>query len=304
MLAFACVVASFVYAVHGVAPGAAATVQAVRRAVLLADASYCAPGPFAAGDWSCPPCRDLGGVSSVHVSTNESYGTLLLSAYDSVLGVGVLAFRGTDNDLNRRDVLDFVHETSWWAPGSVHRGMLVSYSSLQAAAFAAVRRLQAVHGRHFRDVVVTGHSFGGVQAAFATLDLAANFSSLTFHKLTFGEPRHGDETYASYLASVARPLNFVSQLRVTHRHDIVPRMCGSISNMTFPCPEWRHTPHELWEKEVGGILEMCSSAAGEDVRCIGSVPARLLNWDDHDLYLGRTMLCCDDLGSCSSGAPN
>ena len=142
---------------------------------------------------------------------------------DPSSGDVIVAFRGTadlrnwltDLDCELVTVLNF----------RVHRGF---YQALQAVESALDSRLGAARPAR---LWVTGHSLGG---ALAKLWAAARGHEVS-GVYTFGQPRVGDASFASFYDALLKARSF----RVVHADDIVPRVPWMLAR-------YRHAGHEAF----------------------------------------------------------
>ena len=272
-----------------------------QRLIAYADAAYCGDKAHGGTDtytkWDCPPCSLVPDFSLDAVLASPLHQTFALAGVDGMLDAPVLSFRGSVLPLNYVDDMDTVR-VAWWPTssggGTYARGFLRSYSSLQAQAFAAVRRL--VSQKPGRPVYVTGHSLGAAQSTLAALDLAANFTATQFVLVNFGALRVGDAVAARFHAAMPN----LRTWRVVHRADAAPQGVkrDGLSGFT-------HVPTEVWYPDGCRDDPLCSKPAGtapfdfvvcdgsgEDPHCQDSVAANVTNMKDHDLYLNHSMWCC------------
>jgi triacylglycerol lipase len=135
----------------------------------------------------------------------------------------LVAFRGTQPNVPVDWMSDFnaLHET-WGHPvGKVHKGFYEALRVVWGLPFQGREILPArLLSRGDRSVWFTGHSLGGALA-----ELCAAQSQFVAHVpvqgvYTFGQPRCGDEAYASLLQSALGTRIF----RFVNDRDIVPRV--------------------------------------------------------------------------------
>lgn len=276
-----------------------------KHLTLIADAAYCGDSSHGGTEpiesWSCAPCQAFSAagmkISNVKLFGNSSRQTL---GFTAVADAGhqkapslVVAFRGSVLTKNYADDAD---ETLIADPrgrkGRLHRGFYNSYASMSTEMLDQVRELRSLQA-DASNVLVTGHSLGAAQAVLGADDIAAEHSDMTVMLYSFGTPRSGDLQHAQRLKSTSN----LESWAVAHRADTVPQ-CGIFD---APCNEvgngLHQVSHEVWYPEDLGVAGpagyiMCDTS-GEDPKCQDSLDRKLLNWDDHNLYLNHTMYCCD-----------
>lgn len=181
--------------------------------------------------------------------------------------------------------------------------MYLSFASLKDDMLGQVRGLLA-RAPDAKGILVTGHSLGAAQAVLAADELAAAHPHVKVTTISFGTPRVGDWTFVKRLNATPN----LEAWAVAHRADTVPE-CGIYGS---PCPLSRMVYHQLahgvWYPDglaPAGPDGYILCEGGEDPRCENSVPQKLLNWGDHNLYLGHTMWCCDggSHGKSGEGCP-
>ncbi len=113
-------------------------------------------------------------------------------------GVLYISFRSTGDPVDTRQNLRISLDPLFFSPDSsfrAHRGMQEKYEGLQDELH---RRITSYHGH---EVILTGHSSGGMTAVVAYLDLYRVFPDIHFRVITFGSPRSVNRRTASYLDS-------------------------------------------------------------------------------------------------------
>ncbi|KAL6010470.1 hypothetical protein ACLOJK_000903 [Asimina triloba] len=160
----------------------------------------------------------------------------------------VVAFRGTQ-PFNGRDWVTDV-DFSWISMGEMGRAHVGFMKALgmqdekdyrkgwpkdyegekeKPLAYYAIREtLKTLLLKHPNaKIVVTGHSLGGALAAVFPAILRLHEENAVLGSLwgliTYGQPRVGDETFASYVEAVAQ-LNASLCFRAVYRYDAVPRV--------------------------------------------------------------------------------
>ena len=143
---------------------------------------------------------------------------------------------------------------------------------------------------------MTGHSMGAAQAVYGGDEIARQFPDTKVTVYSFGTPRPGDIAFAHRIHALPN----LETWAVAHRADTVPQ-CGID---TPPCDERALGYHQVlgnvWYPDgLSGAPPVTAAkpyyvcdGTGEDPQCQDEVDQRLLNWNDHDLYLNHSMWCC------------
>ncbi|XP_048322047.1 lipase isoform X2 [Ziziphus jujuba] len=204
----------------------------------------------------------------------------------------IIAFRGTQE----HSIQNWIEDLYWKQldieyPGMpddamVHHGFFSAYhnTTIRHGILDAVKRAKKYYGDI--DVIVTGHSMGGAMASFCGLDLIVNRKSKNVQVITFGQPRVGNEAFASQYSKLVP-----NTIRVTNGHDIVPHLPPYYSY--FPRKTYHHFPREVWLHNIGlGSLvynvEKICDGSGEDPECSRSVSGNSIS--DHLSYYGVDLM--------------
>lgn len=245
--------------------------------------------PSGISRWNCGSlCDQLPGVS-------------VLSYFDSVStdGVGYVAQRGNEllivfrcstTSLNWIYNLQVFQEQVPWNLDidpyiRVHRGFFETYSSIQAD----VRKAVKANYKEGLWVTFTGHSLGGALATLALCDLVENglVPVQNSRLITFGSPRIGNATWASYFQK-----RFASvSTRVVHQRDVVPHLPPM--NPVIPyfqvAREWWFT----YSKTRAMRGWKCSVNNSEDPLCSDQFDYYTV--DDHFSFLGIVFGCAPQI---------
>jgi len=253
--------------------GASFSLSDAKQFVYLAGAAYCDASSLKS--WTCGracsgPLPAVPG--SITVVQNR---TMDLQAFVGKLedGRAIVSFRGTRPTKIQDWVTDLksAFKTDWTGPGCpscrVAKGFYEAYLAL------APDIKVALHGLNAGTVVVTGHSLGASMAGIAMMDLYASGFNLAPAHYTFGQPRDGDEVYASTFNSV---LGTSRLFRVVHYKDIVP-------HLPFEWMGFHHSPREVWFNEAQTSYQVCDGT-GEDPNCSDSLTIAT-SISDHLNYL-------------------
>ncbi|CAM8908476.1 unnamed protein product [Rhodiola kirilowii] len=249
--------------------------------------------------WTCSRCDGLTkGFDVIELIVDVQN---CLQAYVGVatnLNTIVIAFRGTQE----RSIQNWIEDLYWKQleisyPGMpdamVHHGFYTAYhnTTIRPGVLTAIEEAKAFYGDI--KIIVTGHSMGGAMAAFCALDLVVNLKAKDVQVMTFGQPRIGNEVFASYYKQ-ALP----NTIRVVNDHDLVPHLPPYYS--IFPHKTYHHFPREVWLYNIGvGSLvypvEKVCDGSGEDPSCSRSVAGNSIS--EHLVYYG-VELGCDIALSC------
>jgi predicted lipase len=151
------------------------------------------------------------------------------------------------------DVVPYMNVTR----ARVHEGFFGSYNSMKSDLFAALNNVTALFPGW--PIAFTGHSMGGSNALFATLDAVDRYGATHNISLTtFGQPRTGNDVFALYAAQV---LNRTTSLfRVVHNRDPVAHVPPLTIDNYF------HLPTEVFYDSNMLRYKVCDSS-GEDPLC-------------------------------------
>lgn len=193
----------------------------------------------------CPGdvCADLQSpyIALVHAfpATAISQATAML-AIDHQERVITIAFRGTVTEKDWKTNIDFfLTNASDICPNcEAHNGFLNSWRSARKPILDFWKLLRANYPDYM--TVVTGHSLGGALATLCSLEMKKLDRNATIFLFTYGVPRVGDQTFASYIETKLGQNSY----RVTHLNDPVPRLPGQLLGFRHPYPEYHITsPH-------------------------------------------------------------
>ncbi|KAK6984870.1 lipase-3 domain-containing protein [Favolaschia claudopus] len=119
---------------------------------------------------------------------------------------------------------------------SVHTGFLNSYNGVADDVIRIVKEQLVAHPGY--RIIVTGHSLGGGVAAIAAPSLRVALGDAVPLKLyTFGQPRTGDPSYATYMEDLLGEQNIH---RSVHTTDGIP-------GFIFPSLGYAHFATEYWQ---------------------------------------------------------
>lgn len=148
----------------------------------------------------------------------------------------------------------------------VHQGFYNAFAGVEGYIRTEIQKLTAL----FRSakIYVTGYSLGSALATIAALDIHNLFGHVD-QLYTFGEPRVGNENFASYITS-----SLPERYRVIHYADIVPHVPPQI-----PVP-YAHFAYEIWYDEAMKTFKQCGA---EEFRCSKSLFPTSWTTSDHDI---------------------
>jgi hypothetical protein len=150
-----------------------------------------------------------------------------------------------------------------------HIGFLESWRGSQKPILDFWKLLRANYPDY--KSIVTGHSLGGALATLCSLEMQKLDRNASIFLFTYGVPRVGDQTFASYIETTLGQNSY----RVTHLNDPVPRLPGRLLGFRHPYPEYHITsPH------ISNVL-----SANESVL---TSPANLAVTTDDVLVLDRS----------------
>jgi pimeloyl-ACP methyl ester carboxylesterase len=149
--------------------------------------------------------------------------------------------------------------------------------------------------------VATGHSLGGALATLCALELKKLVPAASVSLYTYGIPRVGDQTFATFIESSLGSNSY----RVTHLNDPVPRLPGRLFGFRHPYPEYHitspHIPHVLSANESVLMAPANLVVTPADVLVLdrtqsdeGNVGYSCSDIDMHDSYFM-------DISSCVAG---
>mmetsp|Transcript_16680 Transcript_16680/g.32365 ORF Transcript_16680/g.32365 Transcript_16680/m.32365 type:complete len:356 (+) Transcript_16680:311-1378(+) len=214
--------------------------------------------------WTCHICQH--GVAPIPpppslrdilVMQDEVEINQAMVGYDEASKRIVVSFRGSVAAAQWIFDLDITPVHEYCNGCLVHQGFYLSWRDLHDEVMEKVQNLSATYQTYL--VYVTGHSLGAAIAVHAGLALAKHGYTITGY--TFGQPRVGNEAFATY-ANHLLP----QWIRVVNYHDPVPQ-----------CPKlpflYHHMSTEIYYYEIPkpgaslGPYRMCDPGNGEDSKC-------------------------------------
>ncbi len=127
----------------------------------------------------------------------------------------VISFRGSSSLQNWILNIQFYKSQTPFGGGSggVASGFYQYWTALRSKVTAALETLVRRYPSY--SIAITGHSLGGAAASLCATDLRTNYGYDRVRVLTFGEPRVGDSTFASFANGKVG-----QYMRMTHNDDI------------------------------------------------------------------------------------
>lgn len=276
--------------------------------------------------WDCGICKKYPDIEAQRFIRADLSYTIAL---DELACLVVVAFQGTDPLRLSNYVDDFeILQTEYnrCKGCSVHEGFYNSYLTLTSDLQGNLKTILTQHSA-INEVMFTGHSLGGSLAVLAAIDFKLNasssHSSVQLQVYTFGQPRLGNQLFASFLDT-----QFEGRLfRVTHDRDPIPHLplpfmtvsnvrslttSRTVSNNTFGFeaqeqlpsqatklahssepqkilnPRYVHHSQEIFYSHSssdsrGGSYKECEG--GEDPNCAARQPFNLAFLPQHWFYL-------------------
>ncbi|KAJ7240165.1 alpha/beta-hydrolase [Mycena haematopus] len=166
---------------------------------------------------------------------------------------------------------------------NVHSGFLAAYNRVAGSVLTVVKAQVSKFPEYA--VIVTGHSLGGSLAAIGATSLKVFLPRATMKLYTFGQPRTGDQGFATFVESTIGVDNI---FRAVHTYDgvptIIPRFLG-----------YEHHGTEYWQfkdPDPGSITSPWTTVTKcigeEDPTCSDSIPSTGINLA-HMFYFGQMM---------------
>lgn len=188
--------------------------------------------------WQCgAACQSNPEVGAVTVVSDAIAGTYGYVAYNNKTDTIIAAFRGTVNNANFNEDVDFYKIQYPLAPEGAlaHEGFYHAYQTLSRQVIAAASQYRDEHPS--AKFIITGHSLGAALSTFAALDIKEQLkpaTETTFY--TYGSPRVGNDLFADYIFS--HYPNGTYQ-RIVHTNDIY-------THMPFTSFGFKHAGDEVW----------------------------------------------------------
>jgi len=277
MLFFLLALACFLYGTNSYKTNY--TVGQANRFAELCLAAYCS-GNLGSGatTWTCTACKKQPQMTKItqFYSSAYTYNANGYVGYDTIQKAIVVSFAGTDP----LSITDWIDDIDFFATSyspckssgcQVHQGFYKTYLSVQSQIQTAVKALWTTYGSS-TNFQVTGHSLGGAMAAMCAIDFYVTYGVQPQYVYTFGEPRLGNQQFATYYNSKIH-----NHMRVTHRMDPVPHLPTQLMGFYHENREY------FYASNPNGTYVICAN--GEDSSCSNQYLIDV-NVADHLSYMG------------------
>jgi len=247
-----------------------------RRLVQYAGATYCT-GSKSIDNWSCIPCQKVPGFQNITQIQGKLTDASAIIGYDPTLGARIVAFMGTNANLETwiDDVLILptsCYKDEGCSGCNCHPGFYNTYQSIATEVLIAVQDLPA--GK----LIITGHSLGAAQAMHSAIHLHTHGLAID-HIYTVGQPRAGNDEFANFYDRLG-----LDHWRVTHHRDPVPHLpWRGLGN-------YKQVLREAYYKDANADAptRICDPQFAEDPKCADQFydELTLVHITDHWNYLG------------------
>ncbi|KAE8391118.1 putative feruloyl esterase A [Aspergillus alliaceus] len=197
----------------------------------------------------------------------------------------VTVFRGTGSEKNLQLDTNYTQAPFDTLPQcsgcAVHGGYYVGWISVKDQVEYLIQQQASQYPSY--SLAITGHSLGASMAAISAAQLSATYNNVTVY--TFGEPRTGNQAYASYIDETFQATNpdTTKFYRVTHTNDGIP-------NVPPTSQGYVHHGAEYWSVEPHGAQNMFV-CMGDGVQCCEAQGGQGIN-DAHVTYFGMASGSC------------
>ncbi|KAJ6104815.1 hypothetical protein N7523_011135 [Penicillium sp. IBT 18751x] len=182
----------------------------------------------------------------------------------------ITVFRGTGSDKNLQLDTNYTLAPFDTLPEcvgcEVHGGYYLGWISVQEQVVSLVQEQVSEYPEYA--LTVTGHSLGASMAAITAAQLSATYKNVTLY--TFGEPRTGNQAYASYMNEAFEAASPATTriLRVTHTNDGIPNLPPAEQGYVHSGVEyWSVDPFSPQNTFIctGIAVQCCEAQGGEGV---------------------------------------
>lgn len=165
---------------------------------------------------------------------------------------------------------------------STHSGFTNCWLSIASNVIPIVQSELSAHPDYA--LVTTGHSLGGSLASLAAVTLKGNFPDAALRMYTYGQPRTGNPTYASWVNDQVGTSNI---FRVVHSSDIIPTVIPQALG-------YKHHATEYWLNPDPPSPEHTTrcDTSGEDPNCSDGFPIKgIISHTDYFGMLAAAPFC-------------
>ncbi|KAH8107336.1 alpha/beta-hydrolase [Phellopilus nigrolimitatus] len=232
-----------------------------------------------------PVCSTPLGNTLIDQFNNETTDTQGFITRDDTRHEIVVTFRGSSS------IPDLIRDNDWtlipyMSPGvavsqeenvTAHRGFINAYNSVAPTIISTVRAQLTAYPSY--TLISTGHSLGAALASLGGVSLVSNFPGTSLKVYTFGQPRTGNQGYATLAENRVGADNIY---RVVHTYDGVPTLVPEALG-------FRHHLTEYWNLQDPSSADNVKVCDGEeDPTCSDSIPTTAIN-AAHLQYFGYTL---------------
>lgn len=216
------------------------------------------------------------------VKVIERVGNRAFVGFDIKENHVIVVFRGSNSNRNLIQDMNMAQTAYPYCSGChIHKGFSLIFEKLKEDVRSVVNsHLKRHEGASVR---LYGHSLGGALATLCAADLKKELRVRPEFVYTYGQPRVGNEAFATWYRSQVAPNLF----RVTHGIDAVPHLPSTVQG-------YHHTSTEVHYRGKGSKTgyKVCNKS-GEDPNCANGADVQILK--DH---LSPHLSYMDSLGGC------
>lgn len=215
----------------------------------------------------------------------------------------IVSVRGTSSLTNWLDDVLWEREATTICSGcTAHMGFLSAYNEIVGPINTSLRAAMAAYPTY--KIIMTGHSLGGAIATLLAMHFRDALRGLLMSRggvalYTYGSPRVGNLALATYVTQQQTGQPSGGNFRVTHNHDVVPRVPPAIEGFRHVSPEYWLTPGpDTRTVYTPGDVQECDGYA--NAGCNAGAPWYHVDVTGHLYYLVAISHCGMDLSSSSS----
>lgn len=263
----------------------------LENALSFSRAAYCNSSSIQS--WNCGEVctgRPNFVVEKIITASASSPRITAFIGYDPSDRAIVISFRGTSTPgrwINSLRVAKLKEHPDPACNCQVHAATYDEWTSISSVVLTTMDNLSTKYSQP--RIIFTGHGLGGWFATLAAMDCAAHYTK-NFVVYTFGEPRLGDDRFATFASKLLVDKRF----RVTSGGDV-------ISLLPPKARGYRHFGKEIWfPNHFENSPKLCRNfdGPGADKSCSESADRHVLPGDDdvnglrdHLIYVGKCMDC-------------